>query len=541
MASLNPKSGVLGHRLAAHLLRRATYVPTRINIDNFAVKTVSEAVDDLVIVNDPFMDEPIDYTTGQAWINSGVPPGLPNFRLKHIVNSWWVNEARQDLSIGHRMMFFLHTCFTTNNNILPSYENFDHIQLLRYYALGSYRAFAEKMTLDNQMLVYLNNTQNNDGNPNENYAREFLELFTIGRGEQIGSGNYTNYTETDIAEAARVLTGFKRSTRGDDIDPDTGLLTGRLAFWAHDSEDKTFSDAFQNTVITGAQSEGEMMNELRAFIDMVFAQDETARFICRKIYRFFVSRHITDEIEADIIEPLATTFRNNDYKLEPVMKQLLKSEHFYDSDDENANNEIIGGLLKSPLENVLFSLTHFDVSLPDIYTDGENHYHNFYKRGVIDVMFGLAGFNVFRPSVVAGYPAYYQAPDYNRTWFSSNTIIARYKLPQMLIEGRRVLLNGNLGGVQFDVVAFVENPNNISDAQDAEVVVDEFLTYMLPEFPDNERYDYFLNDVFLDGLSPLNWFFEWQNYLNSGDDTDVRIPLENLVTAIMYSPEYQLF
>ena len=168
MASLTPKSGVLGHRYAAHLLRRATYVPTRPNIDDYATMTVNDAVDALVVVNDPVLEEPVDYTTGQAWINSGISPGLAEFHLKNIVRSWWVNEARQDLSIGHKMMFFLHTCFTTAADILNSYYNFDHIQLLRHYALGSYKEFAVKMTMDNQMLQYLNNTLNNVGNPNEN-------------------------------------------------------------------------------------------------------------------------------------------------------------------------------------------------------------------------------------------------------------------------------------------------------------------------------------------------------------------------------------
>ncbi|MFT5383222.1 MAG: hypothetical protein ACI8VT_001130, partial [Saprospiraceae bacterium] len=432
MASLNPKSGVLNHRLAAHLLRRTTYVPTRQNIDNFAIKTVDEAVDDLFMLTDPTMDEPIDYTTGEPWINSGSPPGLAEFHLKHIVRSWWINEARQDVSIGHKMMFFLHTCFTTTSEILNAAYNFDHLLLLRHFAIGNYRDFAQKMTMDNQMLEYLNNTLNNTGNPNENYAREFLELFTIGKGEQIGPGNYTNYTEEDIATAARVLTGFKRSTRGDYIDPDTNIPSGRTQFNQHDTFIKNFSEAFQNMAINGAQTAEEMPDELSAFIDMVFAQDATAKFICSKIYRFFVSKNITEEIETDIIEPLAVTFRDNNYNLELVMKQLLKSEHFYDGDDTNEEDEIIGSLIKSPLENVLMSLNVLDIAIPDPLTDAENHYNNFYRRGVMDAMFNLAGFDIFRPSVVAGYPAYYQQPDFNRTWFSSNSIIPRYKLPQML-------------------------------------------------------------------------------------------------------------
>lgn len=541
MASLNPMTGELGHRLAAHLLRRATYVPSKQNIDDFAVKTVDQAVEDLVIVNPPSMDEPIDYQTGEPWINSGPDPVSSSTQLKHFVRVWWINEARLDLSVSHKMMFFLHTCFTTASDILIAAHNFDHIQLLRHYAIGNYKEFAVKMTMNNQMLIYLSNYLNNAGNPNENYAREFLELFTIGKGEQIGPGNYTNYTEEDIAAAARILTGFKYSNRGDYIDSDTGLPTGRLAFWAHDTLPKDFSEAFQNQTINGATNEGEMMDELNEFVDMVFAQDATAKFICRKMYRFFVSKNITDEIEEDIIEPLAATFRDNNYSLEITLKQLLKSEHFYDSDDTDDGDEIIGGLVKSPLENVLYSLNVLRIDVPDPITDSANHYNSFYKRGVLDVMFGLAGFDIFRPQVVAGYPAFYQEPEFHRAWFSSNTIIPRYKLPQMLIEGQRVLLSGNLGGVQFDVVAFTENPENITDPYNASGLVQEFLDYMLPEFPDPDRHDYYLNDVFLNGLFIEDWLYEWEAYVDTGDDSEVRIPLENLVTAIMYSPEYQLF
>ena len=99
----------------------------------------------------------------------------------------------------------------------------------------------KKMTMDNLMLIYLNNTTNNKNSPNENYAREFFELFTIGKGPQIGPGDYTNYTEDDVITAAKLLTGFKSSARGTVIDPDTGLSTGRTVFNQHDTSDKTFS------------------------------------------------------------------------------------------------------------------------------------------------------------------------------------------------------------------------------------------------------------------------------------------------------------
>jgi uncharacterized protein (DUF1800 family) len=156
------------------------------------------------------------------------------------------------------------------------------------------------------MLKYLNGDVNNETNPNENFAREFLELFTIGKGPQQGPGDYTNYTEEDIQAAARLLTGFKKGNRTDNIDADTGIPRGYANPNKHDSTDKQFSYAFQDQIITGSSTAEGMWLELRDFTEMVFTQDETARNICRKLYRYFVSRNISTEIETDIIGPLAT-------------------------------------------------------------------------------------------------------------------------------------------------------------------------------------------------------------------------------------------
>jgi len=170
-----------------------------------------------------------------------------------------------------------------------------------------------------------------------------LELFTLGKEPQI-------YTEGDVKEAARVLTGFiYRQREAQFIDPDTGLYAGMAHFPYHDIGDKTFSAAFNDTVITGANSKEDMYRELDDFLDMIFNQLETAKHICRKLYRHFVHADINDEIENDIIIPLASTFKNNNYELAPVLERLLKSQHFYNEDDYGNNIKIIGGMIKSPL------------------------------------------------------------------------------------------------------------------------------------------------------------------------------------------------
>jgi uncharacterized protein (DUF1800 family) len=141
------------------------------------------------------------------------------------------------------------------------------------------------MSLDNSMLVYLNNTSNSKSAPNENYAREFLELFTIGKGPQISAGNYTNYTEADIVQAARILTGFRYKSDRSVIDATTGIPKGYNVFSSHDStSSKVFSSAFGNAAIASATDANGMDAELNAFVDMVFNQQATAKNICRKMY-----------------------------------------------------------------------------------------------------------------------------------------------------------------------------------------------------------------------------------------------------------------
>lgn len=540
MASLQAYTSNLGIRLAAHLLRRATFRPTRARIEQFANLTPQQALDQLLTLQAPSLSEPIDPLTGQFWINSGIAPESGNQALRNYVKSWWLDEARQDNSIGSKMQFFLHNCYTASAVTLTAANFYDYLALLRFYALGNVKALAGKITFDNLMLSYLDNTDNNKNNPNQNYAREFFELFTIGKGAQIGEGNYTNYTEADIIEAARVLTGIRTGDRANNIDPETNIPRGRIVSNLHDTNNKTFSAAFQNTVIQGGSTTTQIADELYAFVNMIFAQAETARFFCRRLYRYFVSRNISDEIENDIIIPLANELMSNNYEINPIIRRLLGSLHFYDLDDSDNNNEIIGAFLKSPLDLVLGSMAYFNLPVASPIDSPQAHYQILYTRGIIQTMFVGTGFDPFAPADVAGYPAYYQTPDYNRAWFNSSTIIPRYKLPEMFLTGLRVIANGILG-TQLNIVAFVQNTNNISDPTNAYTLVTELLRYTLPEMPDNDRVDYFLNTVFLNGLPADDWTYEWQNFITTGDNTEIKLPLENLLKALMFSPEYQVF
>jgi uncharacterized protein (DUF1800 family) len=558
MASLSPFQGTLGLRRAAHLLRRTSYRYNKSKVDQMANQTAIQALNTLLVPYNQYLQQPIydDTTTtnneNTTWI---LPlPGtananLPNqdFVLRRYVLSWWSDEAMRDAGIVHKMVMFWHQYMAVSNQTSGSKQFFDYLALLRWGALGNFKKLATKMVTDNVMLLYLNNHQNTAANPNENFAREFLELFTIGKGPQVGAGDYTNYTEDDIVQAAKVFTGFRARTDRTIVDAETGIPRGNNSFGTaqspvHSPGNKVFSHRFNNAVITGATNAAGMWTELDAFVNMVFAQPETAKNLCRRLYRYFVSKNISAEIENDIIVPLSNTLINNNFEVLPVLQQLLQSKHFFDEDDSDNKDEIVGGIIKSPLELSYHALSYFNLNPADAATQPGANYL-FHERSLAQRMFGLANYNPFNPSDVAGYPGFYQDPDYSRAWFNSSTIIARYKVPAMLLSGKLTIggnVNGALG-VKLDIAPWVKNSGNISMPDDPYVLVQDLLTYMLPEEVDSDRFNYFYNTIFLNDLPPADWTYEWQNYLSTNNDTEVKLALERLINAIMYSPEYQTF
>lgn len=546
MASLNPKSGLLGKRLAAHLLRRATYHIPPQRIGTFASLTPDAAVDQLcdIVPALTFPQGPINFNTGNPLFNEATVrvadgAGVNDFFQFLALGQWRLMEAYFDTSIRSKMTYWLDSIWVVNAGDLSFTENqFVHWRLFQEMALGNLKDFAQKISLDMAMLVFLNNDDNTVVSPNENYAREFLELFTILKGETVGIGDYTNYTESDIAEAARVLTGYKQITDipgvNAELDTETGLGRGYRVFADHDTGDKVFSAAFQNQTITGAVDEADMHRELGDFIDMVFNQEETAKAYCRRLYRFFVSDIINSEIESDIINPLANDLQTNGYEILPVLKRLLKSEHFYGTDDFNPSNNTIGGKIKSPVELLVTSASvmgGLNVGLTDY-----NMLFNitaYHTNSLFDKL--QMPFN--GPSTVEGFFGYYKEPGFSKNWFNSNTIFYRYNIATYMLRG---WWDNPFNPIHFkvDVLNFVVT--NISNPSDGSILVTEFMDCFLPEIPTEDRFDYFLNALYGD-LSPANWFFAWQAFQDTSVDTEVRIGVNNFYLALFNAPEFQLF
>ncbi|MEM7375182.1 MAG: DUF1800 family protein [Bacteroidota bacterium] len=553
MASLNPHTGTLGRRLAAHLLRRTTFGYTRTEIDTFAAMSADQAVD--VLMQMPAIPpDPQDPTTGLSWLPAGHTTGnSENEDLKFIVNSWWLHHVMDPalpLTIAHKLFFFLHTSFVTSFRDIEWNENHYYtLRLLMEYLEGSYKELAMKICLDNGMNDFLDISESVAGNPNENFVREFFELFTIGKGPGAGDGDYTTFTEQDVIEAARLMTGFRLNNNWDDLsmqDPDTALPRARLDVSRHDTTDKMFSPRFQNQIILGQNTQAGMLQEVQEFVDMIFNQAATAQYIVRRLYRFFVRYEINQEVETDIILPLAQTLQTLNYELVPILKLLLKSEHFYDEDDSDAGDEVIGALIKSPLDLQLGIMKYFGVPIPDPAADLFHAYVTFYQFG-IQAAQTEACFDLFAPPEVAGYQPFYQAPEFNRLWISAKSIPARYAFADEHMDGPAHL--------QFDIMAFITDSNNISDFQGPDMLgnpgphpgariplhlVSELVDYLLPESISGDRLDYFYNEVLLEQLPVEDWLYEWDDYVSTGIDTNVKRQIKRLIRAILQSPEYQL-
>lgn len=548
MAGIIAYNDVLGTQNAAHLLRRATLGATKQQIDQFAQLTAPAAVARLWKKN-TLPSPPIDPATGQSWVNPKPTEANSNGDdLQRQLNCWWMHQmVAQPLSMHEKMTFFLHTHFTTISNRVEKKPALYHqIKLFHHYGLGNIRTLARKICTDNAMLRFLDGHLNEVGNVNENFGREFLELYSIGKGPQIGLDDYTTYTEQDVQAAAKVFSGWKQSEAFDTLDSESGAAQAMLkgddlgVAARHDASTKQFSAAFQNQTISPSALIGDKATreaasgEIDQLVEIVFAQPATARHLCRKLYRYFLYYEITDEIEQTIIEPLAQICLSNNYELQPLLTALLTSQHFYDNDNAVVEDDNTGAIIKSPLELIVGMLRFFRIVLPAP-DDLMLHYQAYSKvllKGLTD-----QGLYFYEPFEVAGYPAYHQGPGYHRNWISTNYLARRYEFAKKLIEGvredERLLAH-------LDVVAYVKDKNNISDPFDAERLVRELTDYLLPEVITEERFTYFLKSILLDDLSEANWQTEWQKYLGSGNDAAVRVQLEKLFNTVLQSPEFQL-
>ncbi len=586
-------TGPLGYKRAAHLLHRASFGPTKSQIDSFATLSANQAV--TLLFQQPLPDPklPLDPKTGTEWVLSGIlDANSGDSDLQEFFKGWFMAQmlgigvpTENSLSYATRekIVFFLHTVLTTiQSKVDNSRSLYFQNQLYRKFSFDktlsptyNVKELTKKISVDNAMLRLLDGNLNVNGSVNENYGRELLELFSIGRGLEgtlppaSVSGDYFNFKEQDVRAAAKVLSGWELdttfSTPDNSVDLDLagtiklprGKVRGSITNAnAHDNSVKQFSDRFNNVTIqpdplllSGSNAtEASALDEISQLIELIYSKPETARNFCRRVYRFFVYHEISQAIDDTVIAAMANTFVNNGYKIQPVLEDLFKSQHFYDA-AAGVGDDNFGGIIKSPLDLMVGTFRIFDVQLPNPVTSAASFYE---KTGELIRELESMGMHFYEPFDVAGYDAYHQYPIYHRSWISTNYLTRRYEFIRNLVSDTQMMP----GALKIDVVVFVQTYISNAIASDAQSLIIELAKYFLPladnltfdpALDDNagltaERLNYFLTAFLktplIDATPEGAWTFRWNNLTEM---EVVKGQLENLFNAMLQSPEYQLY
>lgn len=505
-----------------HLLKRTMFGAKKADIEYFKEKPLADVVNELLSPTAPLPPPPVnDYDEiglnniqpGKTWVNTPYTnEGDDDLRTFSFMKWSMMVFVEQDRSIREKMTLFLHNHFATQP-MGRSTMTYLHHTMLRENALGNLKELTKLVTKDAHMLRFLNGEKNTRLAPNENYARELQELFCVGKALP------AHYTEDDVKQAARVLTGWK-------VNYDTH--TSNFDEKEHDTTDKTFSSFYHHSIIKGRSGPNAGEEELNDLVNMIFAHPETALFICRKIYRWFVYYEINEQTEKNLIAPLAEILRKNNYELKPVLSALFQSEHFYDSN-------ISASQIKSPLDFCIGLQREFDVKYPPA--------SNFVIRSsIIEHMTHLCGEmgqTYPSPPSVSGWPAYYQVPGFYELWINGSTLPKRNEFSSIMID-----YGYNREGfvVGIDVISFAAS---FSDPGNPDTLISESLE-LLYRVPVSASSRMALKKNYL--LSGQNsdhyWTIAWNDHRNNPSDEIkkgiVETRLKILYRFIVNSAEFQL-
>jgi uncharacterized protein (DUF1800 family) len=522
--TLAPYTGTWGYAQAAHLLRRSLFGPTRTEILAAAGSNLTAVLNGLLTAPATAPDPPLNVSAtdtsvpiGTTWTNQVFDQNFEGVRRTSL-RDWWLGlQLNQATTLVEKMTLFWHNHFVIEfGDINDARMGYEYVRLLRQHALGNFKQLAKDVTVTPAMLRYLNGNQSVTGAPNENYGRELLELFTVGKGPLIGTGNYTNYTEADVQAAAKVLTGWR--------DLNTPPVSSYFTASRHDTTTKVFSSAFGGASIANSGA-----TEYQNLVNLIFQQAETARFIVRKLYRWFVYYLIDTQVETDIIRPLATLLIQNNYDIAPVLRMLLSSEHFFDTLN-------VGCLIKSPLDFTVGLMRQMQVAFPTATANLAGQYMMWdYVYGQANVQQQTLG----DPPNVAGWAAYYQTPQFHELWINAVTLPRRNQVTDLFIGAGYTRSGLN---IKIDVLALAQSFPTAT-ASDCNLLIDEFVRLMLPITLTANQLT-FLKNTLLPGLPDFEWTVEWQQYLaaptNTAKKNAVTTKLQAMLRALMGLAEYHL-
>ena len=515
-----------------HLLKRTLFGAKQQDIQYFKSRTLQQAVDELLQPTTPPSTFPLNnYSVNgyidpsgvalwQTWINTGITIADKELNENRIdsFKTWWLGQALQpSRSIHEKLTIFWHNHFAINTGVgtdkIKARFWYDHYLTLRQHALGNFKSLTKAVTLDPAMLYFLNGDNNVKGSPNENYGRELQELYTVGKGPN------SKYTEGDVKTAALVLTGHT-------VNPIT--FTYFFDAGKHDSTNKEFSSFYSNKIITG-YSGATGATEVDELLNMIFAQDEMAKHICRKIYRYFIYYKIDSSIEQTVITPLAQIFKNNNYNIQPVLATLFKSKHFYDLVYSSAC------IIKSPLDFVIDLCNEFNVALPAA-NDNEATYSVWQaiQSEASEMQQELGAI-----PEVAGWYAYYQEPAFHELWVNSATYTRRTVFTdRMIADG---IMNNNQT-IVIDPIAFA---GQLANPGDPNLLISQSLEILYRYPLSDSGKEFIKRSILLSGQTQdYYWTNAWDAYkanpANAGTKAIVLNRLKAFYKYIMNLPEYHL-
>lgn len=524
---------------ARHLLKRTTFGITQNLVENSVSLGLSATIEKLFEENS-LPEPPLKYQLdgignirindpganyGETWVNSPAYPNVDTSQERTRIYSsrsrslyaWsFLQMQNAELSIREKLTLFWHNHFVSENT--NPHREYYYMDVLRKNSLKNFKELVKQITIDPNMLLYLSGSQNTASAPNENYARELLELFTIGKGVALGNGDYTNYTEDDVIAFAKVLTGWR--VRGLQLE-DT--LTAFFSNFNHTKGSKQLSHRFNNAVIL---ENGE--NEYKDLIEIIFQQDECSRFITRKFYKWFINAEISEDIETNIIVPLAKIIRDHQYDFVPALKILLSSDHFFES---------TFCMVKSPIDLMLSATKSLLFSAPKTSIYDEYNFAYILYLAATDLNQSL-----FHHPDVAGWKAYYQEPLFYKSWINSYLLPKRLEYCKIIVIGGDLLIDEKKYTVP-PLIPVLEVAASIVNSQDPNILITE-LSNQLFNYPISASQLSALKDILIPGLPDFEWTVEYSMYLNNPSDNALKISvdnkLRNLISVMVQMSEFQI-
>ena len=546
-SGLAPYSGAWNTASVLHLLRRTQFGFKFSDVNGLVQAGLNSSVNSLLTIPNTVPSPPVNYYQnvyadegnvpyGSDWtqhaFNSNSIGNTTNVYRITGLSAWNLGQGlNQQLNIKEKMTWFWYHFIPIDFNTVRVSQNIycgsnsarishEYIQNFRNNALGNFKTLIRNVATQPAMMYYLNNQANTSSAPDENFAREIMELFTLGKDP------LSQFTEADVIAAAKVLTGWRVQNLN------THPTTTSFVASQHDTSNKTFSAFFNNTTITNNGSA-----ELDAFIDLIFSKSQVvSEYICRRLYRYFVYYDIDANIEANVIVPLAQHFVANNWEIAPVLDKLFKSQHFYDM----AN---YGVYIKSPFDLILGSMRTFNLNYN--VSDVTNHHAQYYVWAAINTKL-LAPIDQSMGNMpnVAGWPAYYQNPNFHEYWINSNTVQKRAAFIDAIFNGFNLNYNGLTTRIEVDVIAWVSQFSPAT-VEDPDALVNECVTYLLPvDLSSTAKTNLKVQNLLSNQVQNYYWSDAWNNYIsnptNNGFKNIVKSRLKSLLLAITQLSEYQL-